>query len=157
MAPHPNPEQLGPPSLEVGGFQLWVHGRQIPDSQDYDDGNWLRITAHCGHAGASVWATGSILQVMDIVHWAGQCEELANGSAQSASLGPLEPKLRVDLEKTDSLGQLQMTVQITPSHMEQEHVFRFEIDQSYLQGIVTQCRAIEKGYPIRGESARRGV
>jgi len=154
---HPSLEQLGPPSLKVDGFQLWIHGREFPASQDYYDGNWLRVTAHCGHAGASVWATGSILQVMDIARWASQCEELANGSAQLASLEPLEPELRVDLKRMDSLGHLQMMVQITPNHLRQEHVFRFEIDVSYLQGIVTQCRAIERSYPIRGATARCGV
>lgn len=157
MADHPSPEQLGPPTLKVDGFQLWVHGRQFPESQDYDDGNWLRVTAHCGHAGASVWAAGSILQVMDITRWATECEAVADGSAQLASFDPLEPELKVELKNADSLGHLEMTVQITPNHLQQEHVFRFEIDQSYIPRIVTQCREVEKSYPIRGETARRGV
>jgi hypothetical protein len=36
---HPSPEQLGPPSLKLDGFQLWIYGRELPDSQDYYDGN----------------------------------------------------------------------------------------------------------------------
>jgi hypothetical protein len=32
MTKHPTAEDLGPPELEVVGFQLWVHGRQFPDS-----------------------------------------------------------------------------------------------------------------------------
>ena len=149
MAGHPSPEQLGPPSLKVDSFQLWVHGRQFPEAQDYDDGNWLRVTAHCGHAGASVWVTGSILQVIDIVCWAQECETVGSGSAKMASLAPLEPELKVVIQTTDSLGHLEMTVEITPNHSQQEHLFRFEIDQSYIPSIVTQCREIEKSYPIR--------
>jgi hypothetical protein len=38
---------------EGGRFQLWVHGRQFSEAHDYDDGNWLRVTAHCGASGAS--------------------------------------------------------------------------------------------------------
>ena len=46
--------RLGKPDLRVAGFQLWVHGREFPDAQDEWDGNWLRLTAHCGEAaGAS--------------------------------------------------------------------------------------------------------
>jgi len=29
------PEDLGEPDLKIAGFQLWVHGRQYPDSEDY--------------------------------------------------------------------------------------------------------------------------
>lgn len=31
---HPSPEQLGPPSVRLQAFQLWVHGRQFPEAQD---------------------------------------------------------------------------------------------------------------------------
>jgi hypothetical protein len=57
---HATVEHLGPPSVRLAAFHLWVHGRQFPDAQDKWDGNWLNVT-HCGHAGASVWATGAIL------------------------------------------------------------------------------------------------
>jgi hypothetical protein len=51
---------LGAPDLKLEGLQIWVHGRQFPDLHDYWDGNWLRVTAHCGGSGASVFTTGSI-------------------------------------------------------------------------------------------------
>ena len=51
-------EELGKPDLTVAGFQLWVHGRQYPDSQEYYDANWLRVTADTGAAGASVGCQG---------------------------------------------------------------------------------------------------
>jgi hypothetical protein len=54
-------DSLGPPALQVVGFQLWIHGRQFPDAQDCWDGNWLRVTAHCGANGATVWASGAIV------------------------------------------------------------------------------------------------
>jgi len=150
MAEYPNVEQLGPPSLKVEGFQLWVHNHQFPDLDDYDDGNWLSVTAHCGRAWASVWASGSFIQVMDIVGFGEQCEKLAEGKLNSALMDPYEPELRVELKKTDSLGHIEMTVQITPDHLTQEHEFLFEIDLSYLKGLSAQCREIEKKYPVRG-------
>jgi hypothetical protein len=60
------PEQLGPPSLHLKAFQFWVHGRQFPEAQDRWDGNWLNVTVHCGEAGASVWATGAILDTAQL-------------------------------------------------------------------------------------------
>ena len=65
-----NADSLGPPALNIVGFQLWVHGRQFPNAQDYWDGNWLNVTAHCGANGASVWASGAIVMVADLARWA---------------------------------------------------------------------------------------
>ena len=62
MSQRLTPEDLGRPDLKVAGFQLWVHGRELPETEDHDDANWLRVTAHCGASGASVWAQGAILQ-----------------------------------------------------------------------------------------------
>ena len=157
MAKYPDADQLGPPSLKIVGFQLWVHGWECAETSGDDYGDWLRVTAHCGCDGASVWATGAILQVMDIVRLYKECDALASGSVPVATLAPLEPGLRIELKKSDSVGHLEMSVNVTPNHLEQEHLFRFEIDVSYLPGIVTQCRAIEKSYPARGAASRRGV
>ena len=157
MARHPSPEELGEPALKVAGFQLWVHGRQFPDSTDYYDGNWLRVTAHAGAAGASVWASGAILMVPDLIRWADECEALAEGRGNNAKLSPLEPELAVTISPVDQLGHLKMRVQITPDPLNQEHTFEFEIDQTFLPVIVKQCRAIGGVYPTRGEEPRRGV
>lgn len=147
---HPTPEQLGAPDLSVAGFQMWVHGRQFPDSTDYDDGNWLRVTAHTGAAGASVWVSGAILMVTDLIQFGQEIDGLAKGEAQRADLKPFEPELRLQIEQLDSLGHFTLRVHITPEHLTQEHCFEFEIDPSYLPGISANCRAIANTYPARG-------
>jgi hypothetical protein len=147
---HPTLEQLGAPDLRVAGFQLWVHGRQFPDSTDYDDGNWLRVTAHAGAAGASVWVSGAILMITDLIQFGQEVDGLAKGETQRADLKPFEPELRLQIEQLDSLGHFTMQVQITPDHLTQEHCFEFEIDQSYLPGISANCRALANTYPARG-------
>lgn len=143
-------EDLGKPGLTVAGFQLWVHGRQYPDSQEYYDANWLRVTAYTGAAGASVRVSGAILMVTDLVQWAQECDALATGNIQEASLEPLEPELRVRIRQADRLGHLTMRVDITPDHLTQTHSFEFGIDQTYLPAIVSSCRAIIRAYPVRG-------
>ena len=148
-AEHDALESLGPPALHIEGLQLWVHGRQFPESLDQWDGNWLRVTAHCGGSGASVWVEGAILMTSDLVQWADQCEALRLGSAAEATLSPPEPNLRVNLRRADDLGHLRLTVSITPDQMSQRHEFQFELDQSYLPGLTAQCRAITLKHPVR--------
>ncbi|MFZ1745662.1 MAG: hypothetical protein WAU17_07060, partial [Nitrospirales bacterium] len=134
-------ENLGPPALKIAGFQLWVHGRQFPEAEDYDDGNWLRVTAHCGASGASVWAQGAILMVTDIAGFGDQCAAILRGTSNTAALDPLEPELKVSLQALDRLGHVQAKVKITPAHLVQSHQMEFEIDQSYLPDIIKQCLA----------------
>ena len=141
--------QLGEPDLRLAGLQLWVHGRQYPNSHDHDDGNWLMVTAHCGANGASVWANGAILMTSDIDGWACGVEALEAGRSNEAKLSPHEPELHVTLRKTDGVGHLRMSVAITPDHMSQTHEFQFDLDQTYLAALKRECRAIIQKYPVR--------
>lgn len=151
MSQRVTPEDLGEPDLKIAGFQLWVHGRQYPDSEDYYDGNWLRVTVHCGGLGASVWTQGAILMVTDIAGFGDQCTAMLQGSAKSADLEPVEPELKLSLETTDHLGHIRTQIEITPDNLTQSHWFEFEVDQSYLPDIIRKCAAIEQKYPIRGQ------
>lgn len=141
---------LGKPSLRVANFQLWIHGRQFPDSDDYDDGNWLRITAHCGGAGASAWVHGAVLTVVDIAGLGKECESLYAGTRQTATLEPLEPDLSLFIESIDRAGHLRVTVDITPDLMFQRHRFEFQIDQTFLPAIILDCAEVLRAFPIRG-------
>jgi hypothetical protein len=140
---------LGTPDLKLEGLQIWVHGRQFPDLHDYWDGNWLRVTAHCGGNGASVFTTGSIIHLPELDRWRSEAEVLLKDLKGEAKLACLEPELSVDLKST-SLGHITMEVSITPDHMIQRHWFRFDIDQTYLTPLIGQCQSILEGYPIRG-------
>jgi hypothetical protein len=157
MSQNLKPADLGEPDLKVSGFQLWVHGRQFPEAVDYYDGNWLRVTAHCGASGASVWAHGAILMVTDIAGFGEACAAMLRGEIKLAALDPFEPELKVSLEASDSLVHIRMQVEITPDHLQQSHRFEFEVDQSYFPGIIKQCSEIMEEYPIRGQQDREGV
>jgi hypothetical protein len=137
------------PDLKLEGLQIWIHGRQFPDAADYWDGNWLRVTAHCGGNGASVFATGSIIHLSEIDRWLVETEEPVKNLNGVAKLAYMEAALSVTL-KTGSLGHVTMDVSITPDQMSQRHWFQFEIDQSYLPSLVKQCQSILEAYPIKG-------
>lgn len=151
------PTDLGEPDLKVAGFLLWVHGRQFPEVEDYHDGNWLRVTAHCSALGASVWAHGALLSVADVAEFGDGCAAMLRGESRSVGLVPFEPELKVSLEVSDSVGHICAQVEITPDHLSQSHRFEFEVDQSYLPDIIKQCLEIMQEYPSRGRQDGRGV
>ncbi len=150
MEPEQSAPWLGPPTLKIAGFRLWIHGRQFPDAQHYWDGNRLDATAHCGAKGASVWVRGAIVMVSDLAQWTTTCESLYATGQGEAVLQPLEPNLFVSLRASDRRGHILMRVKITPDHMMQEHQIDFEIDQSHLPSLMKQCRAIIDDYPRKG-------
>jgi hypothetical protein len=147
----PSPDDFGEPSLQVAGFRLWIHGRQFPESDDFWDGNWLRVTAHCDAPSSSVWTEGAILMATDLERFGQQCRKLVNGEVPAACLDPLEPELSLSVTATDRAGHLTACVEITPDHLRQRHRVEFEMDQTYLPQIIGQCERIVNEYPIRGE------
>ncbi len=142
-------ENLGDPDIKLDSLQIWIHGREFPQAEDYWDGNWLNVTAHCGSRGADVWTSGAILHVPDIARWLANLEEMNKSLSGEANLVSLEPELCVELN-TKGHGQISMRVEITPDHLTQEHNFEFEIDQSYLLSLIESCRKLIAKYPVRG-------
>ncbi|PYS66814.1 MAG: hypothetical protein DMF69_24965, partial [Acidobacteria bacterium] len=118
--------------------------------QDYWDGNWLNVTAHCGGQGADVWTSGAILQVPDLIGWLAALEEMNQTLSGAADLVSLEPELSVEL-KMNGLGQIQAKVEITPDPMTQQHSFEFELDQSYLESLIASLRSLLATYPVKGK------
>ncbi len=143
-------EKLGEPTLKIGGFQLWIHDRELTEANNYHEG-WLLVTAHCGASGADVWVNGEIVMAADLFAFARQCQAMMQGDATFAEIAPFEPELYVRLESVDGIGHLIATIKITPNHLTQLHKFEFEIDQSYLPIIIKECSTILKEYPVRGD------
>ena len=150
-------EELGEPALTIAGFQLWVHGWQYAQAADYDDANWLRVTAHCGETGASVWARGAILRAPDLDGWGRDCESLAAGRTDKAELLSFEPELAIEVQRESDPGRYSLRVAITPKHLSQQHVFTFTVDAGQVSEMVRQCKAIALLYPTRGLESSRGV
>ena len=149
---YPSPEQLGPPSVRLKAFQFWVHGRQFPEAQDRWDGNWLNVTVHCGEAGASVWATGAILDTISLLRFRDELERLHRTLSGEAALESHELNVVVRVAVADDAGHLRVRVEITPDHLAQGHWFEFEIDQSDLPAAVAQLESVLVAFPVRGIS-----
>jgi hypothetical protein len=140
--------KLGPPDISLAGLQIWVHSRLFPEVNDYEDGNWVNVTAHCGSKGAEVWVSGPIIDLPEIKVWLEECEKMNKTLSGEANLDCIEPELSVRL-RAEPLGHIRMEVEITPDNLTQEHRFQFEIDQSYLAELINECRRLLAKYPIK--------
>jgi hypothetical protein len=148
-------DQLGPPEIALVGLQIWGHGRQFPDAQDYWDGNWLRVTTHCGGQGASVWASGPIIHLSELLGWYDEINRMNETISGKARLcRNYEPNLFVKLTM-NTMGHLSVEVDITPDHLTQKHSFHFNLDQTYLPRLLAQCKSVLDEYPIRGQQSVR--
>ena len=140
-------ETLGPPDLQLAGLQIWVHGRQFPDSDEPHDRDWLNITAHCGGSGASVWVNGAILGSWSFSSFVRECRVLYASLEGIAVLRSDEPNLSVTLA-AGRTGHLGMVVDITPEIMTQRHRFDFgDLDQTFLPAVINQCESVLEVYP----------
>lgn len=144
-------EKLGAPDIALSGLNLWVHSYQFPEQQDFWDGNWLNATVRCSATGATVCVSGSFIRVPEIEQWAIEAKLLADALKREASLDCMEPELSVSL-KAKSLGHIEMEVKISPDPLTQKHEFTFEIDQSYLPKLISQCAQLIQRFPIKGRN-----
>jgi len=141
---------LGEPSLQLAGLPLWIHGRQFPASDDYWDGNWIDVTVHCGSPGASVWVSGPIIHLSEIVHFLQGVVALHASLQGEATLPCMEPELAVRL-KAEERSHIAMVVDITPDNIAQAHRFTFAIDQTHLPHVIHSCQTILQQYPVKGQ------
>jgi hypothetical protein len=145
-------EALGEPDLQIAGLRVWVHGRQFPPSQDYWDGNWLRVTAYCSYPQSSVRVHGSIVHLGEIHGLHREVENLYQTLQGQAELRCIEPNLGVELQAQTG-GHIRVKISITPDHMTEAHSYTDGFDQTYLPPIIGGCKAILDKFPLREPEA----
>lgn len=141
------------PSLSIDTFDVWILGRQFPESQDSWDGNWLRVIAACKGKGSRVEVSGPILDTVSFTRFVAQLEAMESSLSGSAELSSVEPELKLVLSFTDSLGHIEGRLEITGDHMLERHVFLLSLDQSFIPGVLGELRKIVAQYPVIGVRA----
>lgn len=142
---------LGAPDLALSGFQLWVHGYAFNGPAEC----WLRVTAHCGSDGASVWASGILLETTDIDHFRRKVVAVHATLAGEATLDAMESNIRLSVVVTDHAGHLTVRAELSPAPHMQGHWFEFRSDQSFLPAVITQCDTILRRFPIPESRSKR--
>jgi hypothetical protein len=89
------------------------------------------------------------LHLGDLQTFLSEVESLNEGKRTDAQLPRLEPYLSVDM-RVGKRGEILLTVQITPDNLTQEHSFKFEIDLSYLPGLIRELKSIFQKFPLIG-------
>ena len=150
-------KRLEKPDLEIAGLQIWIQGRQYPDSVDYWDGNWLNVSIHCGRERSSVWATGPILHVPDLARFEIELRSFSKSLQGSVELQMMEPNFGINFKSNDQRTKawdydVDMTVRITPNLVLEKHEFVFGVNQDHLNTLADQLKAMLGKYPLRGKS-----
>jgi len=144
-----NVKDLREPDLSFSGFKLWIFGRQFPESSDSFDGNWLAAGAFCESVGSQTWVQGPIIHLSEIHRWLSELSKLHSTIQGEAALHCMEPYLKAKVV-LDKLGNGTLIVGITPDHLNENHEFTFEVDQSYLPAVIGDLKDIIDKYPIKG-------
>ena len=139
-------------SISFGPLKIWVAGRVHPEMHDYWDGNWLDATARCEGVGSRVQIRGAFIHLGELKKWKEDLERFQRTLEGSVELPTIEPELAVKIESQKSkTGHLSCEVSITGEHMTERHRYSFDIDQSYLPGLLTQLAAVLREFPVRNE------
>ncbi len=142
----------GVPDLSIGGLRLWIIDRQFGASEDYWDGNWLRIHAECASAHARVEIEGPLVHLSEIVTLHSGCAKLAARQVQEAGLYCMEPNLKLELWAVPGdkfIGK----VRITPDHKSELHDFGFALNDGELVALIDACAEVLRKFPVRHKPA----
>ena len=145
-----NAVNIGSADISILGLEIWIHGLQFPDATEYWDANWVLATARCSAENAWVITEGPFIHLSEIKNWLRDLVKLNKTLDGTANLACIEEYVYVEI-KTQKDEKMSLEVLITPDHMTQNHLFRFEIDKSYLSGLISQCEKILQDYPIKAD------
>lgn len=138
----------GDPDVRLEGLRIWIHNRAYPECNDKFDGNWLIATVDCRSTGSAVQVYGTILHLSELSTWKEDLIRLNETLKGEAELNCIEPYMHANLIM-DSSGRISFEVELTPDHLNQEHSFIFDIDQSYLNSIIGQLSVLINKYPLK--------
>ena len=139
-------------SITLGPLKIWIAGYQYSDVESYSDANWLSVTARCEGRGSRVEVSGAFIHLDELKKWREDLKAFQRTLMGAVELPTVEPTLAVKIEAQKSkIGHLSCEVRLTGEHMSEFHRYSFEIDQSYLPGLLAQVAAVLRKCPIRNE------
>jgi hypothetical protein len=148
---------IGPPDGDH--IVLRVHGRSHPSATDYEDGNWVEAQVSIS---VRPWrgVFKANLRTDEFARFRQELEELNNRTKPEAMFAPMEPWLEFTLELGSS-GEVHLKGESGPEgfgRVFNETRLEFEardfMDQASLPSVIQQLEAIEREFPVIGETVR---
>ena len=136
------------PDIKIFSLEIWIHGRQFPDSEDYWDSNWMVYSAKCTDIGSEVFVQNTYFHLNEIKVLLEKLEILYSELKGEIKFDFMEPELSLKF-LVDKLGHISLEVNITPDQLNQNHTYSFAIDQSYLPKIINDLKSVLIKYPIK--------
>jgi hypothetical protein len=142
---------LGLPDLQIADLQIWIQGRQFPDSSDYWDGNWLYCTLHCGSPDSDVWLRKDpFIHVPELQRFYRSLTDFLHSKSGTARLETMEDNLTLTLEAANS-QDIRMDVFITPNAPVEDHHYALNVSHEQVEELLRQLNDILRHYPIKGQ------
>ncbi|HEY2153988.1 MAG TPA: hypothetical protein VGH33_00060 [Isosphaeraceae bacterium] len=136
---------------EAEYLTLTVHGRSLPHSSDYWDGNWLACTADVA-AGAFRGSVDRLLRNEDIARFHRSVVELHQQLTGEALFDTLDGWFDLRLIG-DGHGHIEARGQLCDDPVGGNMLeFRLSFDQTYLPRLMVQLQATIAAFPIVGSS-----
>jgi len=131
----------GRADLTVGGLRIWVHGLERVEGPD----SWLVASAEYRTPHSVVRVEGPLLDLNAVERLMSECRALYRDLKGRAVLASYEQYVQAELSG-DGRGHLHLEVNLSPGDDAEDHVFRTELDQTYLPDIVADCEKLLQRY-----------
>ncbi len=134
--------------LTLGGLHLTFYGLSDPHATGAWDQGWCQMMTVCEADGARVKVSGSLLHLVDMKELLVCLDALLLQTTATKTWDTLESHLSLDFEKTH-LGHLTVKISLTPDPLTQQHMFLFELDQTYLTRLRDDLVQLLKAFDIK--------
>ena len=139
------------PDFSLGPLSIWAKGRPYADADNGWDQAFVEVYARVSLPNAWVEVgSGNGLVSMVLARFVRDLERLDGTLSGKA-------ELQVDwINLTligDGIGHSAVELEIYPGHVEQQHRFRFQVDQTQVRSARQQAKALLAKYPVPAKYA----
>jgi len=124
-----------------------VCGPTAHEIDDTWDADWLAARVACAADGAELTVPRIVLTSWSIRRFLEGLLALEHSLAGCAFLAAEGPQLALCATGDPRTGHITVRVDVTPDCAMQGHWFRFDVDQTFLAGLIDECRGILTAYP----------
>ena len=128
--------------------RIEILSRELPDDDDYWDGNWLTANAEVRVDGFRV-RLGCNLRAEEFVSFAESLVSLQKSLSGAASFDTMETTLDFEM-RIDALGHIPVQGTLRDPGRGVTLNFAFELDQSLLPPIIAQVESVIREFPVKG-------